>query len=233
MDDAFWLMLNVQALPAIPGLESLPDVLDEALNGSASESGTTSFQSGMVKFSESFPGILFLLEVLCYLAGIYFVIGAILKMRELTYQGSHGIPAKVSAQALSGMMLVAAPATISTVSNTMFAASSCTGDYVRFMDYLDGCTVDLSAVGALMGALVGAQIAPGYAMLATAVVQFIQVIGFIAFFRGWTAIVKSTKIGNGQGDDLFWSGVVRIFAGVACVHINDIVLMINATFGFS
>lgn len=224
MGTSFWLIQGAQGMPDLGGLSGF-------LGGGV---GSTSFQAGMVNFADSFPGILLLIEVLCYLFGVYFVIGAVLKLRELTYQGSHGIPARVTAQAFSGFMLVAAPTTIRSVSSTLFSSSTCNSDdYVRFMDYLDGCTVDLSSVGVLMGALVGVDIAPGYELLAKAVVQFIQVIGFVAFFRGWTAIVKASKIGNGQGDDLFWSGVVRIFAGVACVHINDVVIMINNTFGFS
>ena len=57
---------------------------------------------------------------------------------------------------------------------------------------------------------------------------FVQVIGYVAFIRGWIIIAKSSSQGGGQHGS-FGKGLMHVFGGVLGINIVQTLNVINNT----
>lgn len=63
-----------------------------------------------------------------------------------------------------------------------------------------------------------------------AVLGLLQVIGFIAFVRGWTLVVKAAQQGSQTG---YGKGLTHIFGGIMAINIVGLRDIVWNTFGFA
>jgi hypothetical protein len=154
----------------------------------------------VANLSKEAPGILNLLEAICYVLGIFFTITALLQAAKAgnpQARMDHGKQAWVWSLA-AAVLFMAFPTTVATLSTTLFGVDAMTQD--NPFSYL-GNTV---GTGKLAGLL-----------------PILQIIGIIAVMRGLIVWRNVGLYGNGsRANATFSRGLVLLVSGVLLVNLK-------------
>lgn len=144
------------------------------------------------------------LKISAYLFGAYLIVGAIMKMPQLSDPQARVSPKTPIAMFLVGIALFTLMGMVDMVSTTM-AMGNGSGD-------------------ALLGKVSGGS--GTMAAAVTGVLTFIRMIGYIAFIRGWLMLNTAA-----QGKDgMMTRALTHIGGGIAAINVKTTAYMLAATF---
>lgn len=171
----------------------------------------------LTNLSSSYPGLLGLLEAVCWVGGSGLVILGLYKVREgASPQAGYGTSYSGWISVVIGVLLVFSPQLIRSLAHTLWLGGECMRG-AQFMDYVENCS----------------ELEPAYEWFRP-VVQFIQFYGFFAFVRGLFLLNRSAKVGGGaNAEEIFVKAVTHVGFGLACIYIVDFMKVLSMTFGFS
>jgi intracellular multiplication protein IcmC len=158
---------------------------------------TTSILNNLVP---SLQSIQYLLTGAAYIIGITFLIRGVMALKQLGEHRSQMSPHHTIKEPvvffLSGAMLLYLNTAINTFNMTVFGDTS-----ILAYNQLNSSNFTSQLASAGQG-----------------IILFVQVIGLIAFIRGWIIIAKgATQSGHGQGG--FGKGLMHIFGGIMAINI--------------
>lgn len=157
----------------------------------------------------SYPGLLGLLEAICYVGGLAIMIASLLRLSRLQQNETKG---GIFVSMAIAVILIASPTMISSVAVTLFGSTDCSAG--NFYQYMDKCQSRTSSIYA-------------------PVLSFVQFYGFYSFVRGWFLVNRSAKPGAPDPDGLKVKGASHILFGVLCIHIKETLMVLGNTFGFA
>lgn len=165
------------------------------------------FENLNLSLEKVYPAI----EKICWIAGVFFVLKGLYMLKKMGYKtafmgGGAGLtgPAFV---VIIGVILINTPGFIKIMLMTLFATSDIQNTVA--WETRQGTDTWYSAITPMIG--------------------LIQVIGLVAFLRGWILLVKANKE-NAQPGNMS-KGFLHIIAGVMAVNITGTIDMINQTLG--
>lgn len=141
-----------------------------------------------------------------FVIGMGLVAGSVLKLRQAGQNAQHhhgGWGAPLSGM-VAGSMLLYLPSALDSMMMTTFGNTS-------VLSYSGGALPEQSA------------------MVMKAVVGFIQLVGLIAFIRGWMLVRKAGDSNNQNGE--IGRGITHIVGGVLTINLVATVQMFGATLG--
>lgn len=156
----------------------------------------------------SFPGVITLIYGGFWLAGLVCVAWGVNNLRYATdHQRSGGTSAPTASliSIVVGAVLCYMPTMLASVAQSVFENTSPAG----LMDYED--------ISACSGTYAGIR-------------SFVQIVGIYFFGRGWLSL-RHVGIHGDSSKHTFYGGVVRIFSGIALVHIIDTLVVLSNTLG--
>ena len=162
-----------------------------------------------------------LITGLAYIIGVTFLIKGVMSLKLIGEQKSHMQPHHSFREPifylLSGSMLLYFPTGLGIVLSTVFGSS----------DILDYSQMNLS--NPILESVFG-----NSGLFGSNLVLFIQVIGLIAFVRGWIIIAKVGQAGGGGHQATMGKGIMHIIGGVLAINIVQTMNIINNTlYGYS
>jgi len=175
--------------------------------------GTTTFSSLFINLNDSLDQVWAMLIATCYLVGFSLTLGAIYKLKKFGERtafmhNSKGLLAP-SAAFFIGIALMYAPTFLQNWNMTLFGTPNVEST--------------LSWQSSNSGIDWADALAP---MIGT-----IQVIGLIAFLRGWLLITKST--GEQPQPGAVSKGFIHVIGGVLAINITGTMDMLANTFGLA
>lgn len=185
----------------------MPSDIVSNLKGAITPSGMEGIGAVVKGLMESYPGMYMATNAIIYLMGGVLVLVTIRKL--YAYSGRSGGRdvnlVSIIVTFMVAIIFLNMPEMIGDITKTTFGANA------NFMEY------------AKQGG--GAP----FKQSMTAVLAFIQFIGYIAFVRGWL-VIKSVGDGEAQEGGLL-RGIMHIIGGVAAVHIDKTLAILSSTFG--
>ena len=169
----------------------------------------TSTTNILANLAPSLKSVQYLLTGASYIIGIAFLIKGVMALKQLGEQKSHMSPHHSFKEPLiyflSGSMLLYLQTAINTFNLTVFGTRS-----ILSYNQLNGnFTAQLTNAG-------------------QNIVLFVQVVGLIAFIRGWIIIAKgASQSGHGQGG--FGKGLMHVFGGILAINIVATLNIISNT----
>ncbi len=165
------------------------------------------FENLNISLEKVYPAI----EKICWIAGVFFVLKGLYMLKKMGYKtafmgGGAGLTGP-SFVVIIGVILINTPAFIKILLMTLFATDSVQNTVS--WESRQGTDTWYSAITPMIG--------------------LIQVIGLIAFFRGWVLLVKANKE-NAQPGNMS-KGLMHVIAGVMAINITGTIDMINQTLG--
>ncbi len=157
-------------------------------------------------FETSSVAIMKLAGQISLIIGGFFVASSIFKYIQHANGKGEFKPAIVSF--IIGGAMLALSSSMDTISATMMMTSTAPGDFV---------------VSGVSGS------GPNYAAAIKGVLVFIQMIGYIAFIRGWLLL---NQLGANK-EGVLGRGLTHIFGGMAAININQAVAILAKTFNIS
>lgn len=157
--------------------------------------------------------MIFMLSVISILIGIFLVIKGLLKGSKFGQDAKSSLP-NIFANLIIGTILYTVGTSMNTIMATVFGDST-----------IGGPGGVVSAVAANFGANTQPFQAAVYAAL-----TFFQMVGMIAFIRGWLILKDSVENGGGQQNKVA-QGLTHIVGGVLAVNIYRFLEAMDASFG--
>ena len=189
--------------------------------------GVTTFIETMV-YNIKDP-LTLLLSILAILIGVVYIFRGLVKAsRYGTDPRTYSITA-ILTNLIVGAALVSLGTSLEFVFGTMFGGTFASGGCPAFSSVLSSC-VFWRAFEANLGqglALTGPDLQTFEANI-TAALTFFQLIGLIAFIRGWM-VLKAYAEGTGQVT--MAQGLTHIFGGAMAVNIYQMLMILDYTFG--
>ena len=172
-----------------------------------------SIDSIFSNLSTSLSGVSQFLTALSYVSGIYLTVSAVLKFKNFGHRTAFmhveaGMFGPIM-QFFIGVGLLYTPTFIGVLNATVFGDSSI-DDVMAY-----------SASGS----------SPDWATAIEPMYQTIQVIGLIAFLRGWLILTKSVQKDGGNQPGQTTKGIIHIIGGVMAMNITRTIDIITASFG--
>ncbi len=162
--------------------------------------------------AQSYPQLWQLLTGISYLLGVAFIVKSLFMMKHYNDTRTNAMAQQGTFKAPLVTMIIGAallfwPSTLATLMQTGFGYDQ--AQDIAYMSYIPG--VDSTSLQAVLG--------------------FIQIVGFIAFIRGWVELMNhhSHQQGGGQGSGKAWT---HIIGGILAVNIVGTQELIWNTFGF-
>lgn len=150
-----------------------------------------------------------------YILGISFVIKAIYSMKSLAesraQHSAHSSMKEPVLYLLAGAMLIYLPTAVSIFLNTTFGVGA------QILAY-----APISSSNTTLNNLFGQDSTVG-----AVIALVVQVIGLIAFIRGWVLIARSTSQGHSQGG--VGKGLAHVFGGILAMNIIGTLQVVNNT----
>lgn len=177
------------------------------------DTSALSVDSIFANLSTSLSGVSQFLTALAYVIGIYLTVSAVFKFKKFGHRTAFmhveaGMFGPIM-QFMIGVALLYTPTFIGVLNATVFGDSS--------MDDVMAYTTSGSS--------------PDWAAAIEPMYQTIQVIGLIAFLRGWLILTKSVQKDGGNQPGQITKGVIHIIGGVMAMNITRTIDIITATFG--
>lgn len=172
-----------------------------------------SIDSIFSNLSTSLSGVSQFLTALSYVIGIYLTVSAVFKFKKFGHRTAFmhveaGMFGPIM-QFFIGVGLLYTPTFIGVLNATVFGDSSI-DDVMAY-----------SASGS----------SPDWATAIEPMYQTIQVIGLIAFLRGWLILTKSVQKDGGNQPGQTTKGIIHIIGGVMAMNITRTIDIITASFG--
>jgi intracellular multiplication protein IcmC len=168
----------------------------------------------LTNLQAAFGSLQSLIVSFSYVFGVFLLVKALLKSRELAnhnpaspQQGSFKDPIML---ALVGGMLVYLPSSVNMGLNTIFASTELgtASSLLSYTPSMDSQT---------------------WSQIQDVLVEYLKLLGFIAFIRGWIIL---SKAGEGGQQDTMSKGVIHVVAGILLINIVDSIQILASTFGF-
>ncbi len=165
--------------------------------------------------SQSLGGVTQFLTALAYVVGIYLTVSAVFKFKKCGHRTAFmhveaGMFGPIM-QFFIGVALLYTPTFIGVLNATVFGDSS--------IDDVMAYTSSGSS--------------PDWATAIEPMYQTIQVIGLIAFIRGWLILSKSVQKDGGNQPGQTTKGIIHIIGGVMAINITRTITIVTATFGLT
>ena len=166
--------------------------------------------------------------LLHFISGIAFLCGTYMVLRSLMQASKYGFDPKTNSvhSILThmgfGALLLAISSNLDVMLGSVFGANSPTATNTAALAQSNALSWNSSITTALGGASQQFQTA------VTAGLNFFQIIGVIAFVRGWL-IMK--KVVEGGGNVTMAQGITHIFGGVLAINIFTFLKIMDTTFG--
>jgi intracellular multiplication protein IcmC len=161
----------------------------------------------LVTFSSNFPQIKKLVFGLSYLAGFWFIISAIQKLKTLSSPNSASMGQQAGRGALVqlviGALLLALPSFIQMVLFSLWGSGS-----IMNPTGLSNGTLPISVEKAIVGLM--------------------QLLGYISVVRG---LMILNKVAHQQTQDTFGKGIIHIIGGILSINIMKTIEVIKNSFG--
>ncbi len=154
------------------------------------------------------------LSVIAILIGLFMVMRGLIKGAKFGQDAKSSIPT-ILANVIIGTILYTVGTSLNEIEATVFGDSN-----------ISGPNIVTSAIAYDFGADTQPFQSAVYAAL-----TFFQLIGFIAFIRGWMILRDSVDGGGGGGQNKIAQGLTHIFGGVLAVNIYRFLEAMDATFG--
>ena len=184
---------------------------------SESDTGTVplSVDTIFANLSNSLGGISQFLTALAYVIGIYLTVSAVFKFKKFGHRTAFmhveaGMFGPIM-QFFIGVAMLYTPTFIGVLNATVFGDSSI-DDVMAY-----------SAAGS----------SPDWANAISPMYETIQIIGLIAFLRGWLILSKSVQKDGGNQPGQTTKGVIHIVGGVMAMNITRTIEILTATFGLT
>ncbi|MEE2769814.1 MAG: hypothetical protein VX835_01880 [Pseudomonadota bacterium] len=181
------------------------------------DSGTSpvSVDTIFANLSTSLGGVSQFLTALAYVMGIYLTVSAVFKFKKFGHRTAFmhveaGMFGPIM-QFFIGVAMLYMPTFIGVLNATVF------GD---------------SAIDDVM-AYTSSGSSPDWANAISPMYQAIQIIGMIAFLRGWLILSKSVQKDGGNQPGQITKGVIHIIGGVLAMNITRSIEILTATFGLT
>ena len=172
-----------------------------------------SIDSIFSNLSTSLSGVSQFLTALSYVIGIYLTVSAVFKFKKFGHRTAFmhveaGMFGPIM-QFFIGVGLLYTPTFIGVLNATVFGDSS----------------IDDVMAYSTSGS------SPDWATAIEPMYQTIQVIGLIAFLRGWLILTKSVQKDGGNQPGQTTKGIIHIIGGVMAMNITRTIDIITASFG--
>lgn len=179
-------------------------------------SASFSLDTAMANLSRAFTSLEHLIIAITYIIGLALIVRGIMMYRIFANQtfgsAQRGEIAGPMVHLVVGALLLYIPSTLTTSLTTVFGTSEVTS----------------------------AQNLIGYATLSSTekwkkltdvVVQYMLLIGLIAFVRGWVILSKMGHSGSQPGS--IGKGLIHVIGGILLINIVDTVNILGCTFGYT
>lgn len=191
----------------------VPLFLVSAANAQDTDTSPYSIDSIFSNLSTSLSGVSQFLTALSYIIGIYLTVSAVFKFKKFGHRTAFmhveaGMFGPIM-QFFIGVALLYTPTFIGVLNATVFGDSS--------MDDV----MAYSSSGS----------SPDWATAIEPMYETIQVIGLIAFLRGWLILTKSVQKDGGNQPGQTTKGIIHIIGGVMAMNITRTIDIITASFG--
>ncbi len=153
--------------------------------------------------------ILSLISMIAFVLGLYMIVRGLFKASKYGFDPRTHAMHLILINMLFGALLLAIGSNMATVTNAVFGGGAV-------------------APGSVIQWATLSSVSPQFANAVTACLQFVQIIGAIAFVRGWL-ILKKVAEGNGQTS--LAQGLTHIVGGVLAINIFIFLPIMDSTFG--
>lgn len=188
---------------------------DDSGTGTGDDSSQYSVDSIFENLSQSLGGVSQFLTALSYIIGIYLTVSAVFKLKKFGHRTAFmHVEAGMFGpfmQFFIGVSLLYTPTFIGVLNATVFGDPS--------IDNVMAYTSSGSS--------------PDWATAIVPMYETIQIIGLIAFIRGWLILSKSVQKDGGNQPGQITKGVIHIIGGVLAMNITRTIDIITATFGLT
>lgn len=172
-------------------------------------------ESIFANLSLSLSGVSQFLTALAYIIGIYLTVSSVFKLKKFGHRTAFmhveaGMFGPIM-QFFVGVAMLYTPSFIGVLNATVFGDSS-----------IDNVMAYTSA-----------ESTPDWATAIEPMFETIQVVGLIAFIRGWLILSKSVQKDGGNQPGQLTKGVIHIVGGVLAMNVTRTIDVITATFGLS
>ncbi len=179
-------------------------------------SGSFSLDTAIINLSRAFDSIEQLIVAITYIIGLTLIVRGIMMYRIFANQtfgsAQRGEIAGPMVHLVVGALLLYIPSTLTTSLTTVFGSS------------------DISAAQNLIGYATLSS-TEKWQKLTNVVIQYMLLIGLIAFVRGWVILSKMGHSGSQPGS--VGKGLVHVIGGILLINIVDTVNILGCTFGYT
>lgn len=165
----------------------------------------------------AFSSLMYMVSAISYIMGIGFMAKALMKLKSfghsITQMSQHSEMAPVLVLMGVGAALLYLPSTIDVGLLTIYGSSSL-GNSTEILDYTSG--IGLSEK---------------WNLYSEVLVDYMKLIGLIAFIRGWAILSKVGQQGGQPGT--VGKGLTHVIGGILLINIVDTVHVLATTFGFT
>jgi len=169
----------------------------------------TSLDEMMINFIADikFP-LLGLISMISIASGLYMIVRGLFKASKYGFDPKTHAMHLILINMLFGAILMTIGSNMYTITNSVFGPSPLP----------PGSVIQWSSLG---------DVSPEFALAVQAALQFVQIIGAIAFVRGWM-ILK--KVAEGNGQTTLAQGLTHILGGVLAINIFYFLTILDTTF---
>jgi intracellular multiplication protein IcmC len=170
----------------------------------------------LTNLQASFGSIVTLVKAVSYVMGMFFIVSGVMRYRIFANQtfgsAQRGEIAGPMVFIVIGAILFYLPSTVDTSVLTVFGST------------------DMGQIGELI-AYQSLASSEKWQHIATVIIQYMKLIGLIAFIRGWVILAKMGHPGSQPGS--VPKGLIHVIGGVLLINIVDTVNILGCTFGYT
>ncbi len=154
------------------------------------------------------------LSTLCFVIGLFLIVKGLIRASKSGTDPREAAPHRIMVSMLIGAVLISISAVATNMINTLFESPVITdfSNLINWSKITGETNANTEAVD----------------LTVKAILMFVQVIGFIAFIRGWL-IIKNAVEGAGQAT--VPQGLTHIIGGTMAINIGTMIQLFDATFG--
>ncbi len=175
-----------------------------------------SIDTAITNLSNAFSSIEHLIVAVTYIIGLALIIRGVMMYRIFANQtfgsAQRGEIAGPMVHLVVGALLLYIPSTLTSSLTTIFGTS------------------EVGQAGALIGYETLSS-SEQWQKLTNVVIQYMSLIGLIAFVRGWVILSKMGHSGSQPGS--IGKGLVHVIGGILLINIVDTVNILGCTFGYT
>lgn len=171
----------------------------------------------LTNLQATFSSLMYMVTAVSYVMGIGFLARALMMLKafghSITQMSQKSEMGPVLVMMLVGSALLYLPSTIDVGLITIYGSASL-GNSTEILDYTSG-------IG----------LAEKWGLYSEVLMDYMKLIGLIAFIRGWTILSKLGHQGGQPGT--MGKGLTHLIGGVLLINIVDTVHVLASTFGFT